>query len=308
MISIIIPTYNCAAYLDECLESVFHQTRRDFEVIVVDDGSTDETPSVLARWQGRVRCLALPTNGGIANARNTALGVARGEFIALLDADDTWSPTKLEKQMQVLEQSPRAGLVCSDFAIREICGDLRPSFFARSGGYASGRVFPYLVRNCFVFTSTVILRRSILHRTGNFDAGLNFDDYSMWLKVAHYADIVVVPEVLASKRERLSLPRVYPTSAMNQIAALLFIRQHIPELSRVEVAAVEVQLATLQRAMGQYLLLTGRAREARTQLLALVSPWSPATAGLLALTYMPQAVVQAARRMRRWYLTPAAGL
>jgi glycosyltransferase involved in cell wall biosynthesis len=307
MISIIIPAYNCAEYLDECLESVFRQTRTDFEVIVVDDGSTDQTQSVLARWQGRVRCIALPANGGIANARNTALRTASGEFIALLDADDTWSPAKLEKQMQVLEQAPGAGLVCSDFAILGTSGDLTPSFFARSGGYVSGRVFPYLVRNCFVFTSTVILRRSILQRTGDFDTALNFDDYSMWLKVAHHADIVVAPQVLVTKRERLSLPRVYPKSATNQIAALLFIRQHIPDLSAPELAAIEEQLAVLQRALGQYLLVNGRAREAR-HLFASASHWSASRAGLVALSYMPQPVVQAARRMRRWYLGPVAGL
>jgi glycosyltransferase involved in cell wall biosynthesis len=308
MISIIIPTYNCAAYLDECLESVFQQTRKEFEVIVVDDGSTDETQSVLGRWQERIRCITLRKNGGIANARNTALGTASGEFIALLDADDIWSPKKLEKQMKVLEQSPAAGLVCSDFAIDETSGALTPSFFARSGGYATGKVFPYLVRNCFVFTSTVILRRSILQRTGNFDTALAFDDYGMWLKVAHHADVAVASEVLVTKRERLSLPRVYPTSATNQIAALLFIRRHIPDLSAMEVAAIQEQLTTLQRGLGHYLLVNGRAREARAQLFASGSEWSPSKAGLVALTYMPQAVVQAARRMRRCFLRPAAGL
>src|SRR5262245_39908172 len=97
-VSVVIPSYNSAAYLPAAIDSVLAQTARDLEVIVVDDGSTDDTPDVVARYGPPVRGIR-QANAGVAAARNRGIAEARGRYIAFLDADDTWEPVKLERQL-----------------------------------------------------------------------------------------------------------------------------------------------------------------------------------------------------------------
>lgn len=306
MISVIIPTYNCAPYLEECLESVFRQTRTDFEVIVVDDGSTDHTAQVLSKWEGRVRCI-VQSNAGVAAARNAGISQANGEFIAFLDADDLWEPDKLRLQMQVLEARPEAGLVCSDFAIAEADGRLTLSYFARATGYETGKVFARLVRDCFVFTSTVVMRRSVLDRAGEFDTSISYcDDYNLWLRAAHLAEVAVVPSVLATKRERPGNARPYTATAPRLIGALEHLSLQLPELSAVEQRTVAEEISRIEFALGRLLLVNGRAEEARRHLRR--ADRSTARAGLLALSYLPDSAVQFSRRMRRLLLRPRPAL
>ena len=115
-VSVIIPCYNYGRFLPEAVASVQAQTMADLEVIVVDDGSTDETPTVLAGiHDSRVRTIRI-ANSGISGARNAGLDLATGEFIAFLDADDRWVPEKLERQVRLLDQEPSVGMVFSNFS------------------------------------------------------------------------------------------------------------------------------------------------------------------------------------------------
>ncbi len=106
-VSVIIPTFNCAVYLPQAIESVLGQTWQDFELIVVDDGSTDDTCQVLAPYQNRLVYL-YQENQGESSARNKGIQVAQGEYLAFLDSDDLWLATKLERQITVLEAWPSA--------------------------------------------------------------------------------------------------------------------------------------------------------------------------------------------------------
>src|SRR5689334_24122006 len=119
-VSVIIPAYNAAAFIGETLDSVFAQTFADFEVIVVNDGSpdTEALERELARYPEKLRYIK-QENQGAAAARNTGIKAARGEFVAFLDADDTWLPVFLEKQLELLERTP-ADVVWADALI---CGD-----------------------------------------------------------------------------------------------------------------------------------------------------------------------------------------
>src|SRR5579859_34609 len=103
LVSVVIPTYNGSQLLFETLQTVFAQTFRDFEVIVVNDGSTDDTPEMLRRFSGRVRVIS-QENGGIGVARNRGIAEASGRYVALLDHDDLWMPEKLARQVQFLEE------------------------------------------------------------------------------------------------------------------------------------------------------------------------------------------------------------
>jgi glycosyltransferase involved in cell wall biosynthesis len=115
-VSVIIPTFNRARLVALTIDSVLAQTWRDVEVIVIDDGSTDDTPAVLAGYGNRIRSVRQP-NRGMNPSRNTGIGLARGKYLALLDSDDLWEPWKLELDMNLLGRFPEAAFVFSDFAI-----------------------------------------------------------------------------------------------------------------------------------------------------------------------------------------------
>src|SRR6266481_4081519 len=115
-VSVIIPIYNGATTIERALKSVFEQTFTDFEIVVVDDGSTDDTPSVLAKFGDRIRMFRQP-NRGLPGARNAGVAVSRGELLALIDHDDQWLPRKLEISVAALLDDSGAALVYSDLVV-----------------------------------------------------------------------------------------------------------------------------------------------------------------------------------------------
>src|ERR1700738_1594603 len=121
-VSVIIPIYNGGATIERALKSVFEQTFTDFEIVVVDDGSTDDTPSVLARFGDRIRVIRQP-NRGLPGARNAGVAVSRGELLALIDHDDRWLPQKLELTVRALLDNPGAALVYSDMIVVNEAGE-----------------------------------------------------------------------------------------------------------------------------------------------------------------------------------------
>ncbi len=185
-VSIIIPTYNLARYIGRTLESVFAQTYTDYEVIVADDGSTDDTQDVLSSWDGKFLYLYQP-NRGVASARNLGLSKAGGEFIAYLDADDMWYPEKLERQVAFLDAHQEYGLVHSEYSIVDESDRIIHGRFNQE----SRRVVPRghcamdLLRRCHIQPLTVMERHECIQRTSGFDVRLRgVDDYLRWILVA----------------------------------------------------------------------------------------------------------------------------
>lgn len=261
-VSIVIPAYNCAAWLPSCLESVFAQTWHDFEVVVVDDGSSDDTAAALAPWAGRILYIR-QENAGVAAARNRGIRASSAPLIAFLDADDIWERRKLQSQVAALRAEPDAGLVCSDFTIAGEHGIVVSSYFRERGGYETGRVFARLIRNCFVVTSTVVMRRSLIDALGPFDESISFsDDYNMWLRAALRSRIAVVPEVLCTKRERPGNARTFEETTVRWIGALRNLFHQVPEMTREERQIVRSEIGRLESSMGKYLFSHRRRREA----------------------------------------------
>lgn len=185
-VSTIIPAYNAARYVGAAIESALAQTYTDNEIIVVDDGSSDDTPRVLESYGSRITFLRQP-NAGVSAARNKALSVASGELIAYLDADDMWHPEKLEKQVEFLDAHPRCGIVHTDVDVIDAEGRVVTPAFNRTTGreVPSGRCMMDLLRRSHVQLLTVMARHEAVRAAGGFDERLTGgEDYCQWILIS----------------------------------------------------------------------------------------------------------------------------
>jgi glycosyltransferase involved in cell wall biosynthesis len=203
-VSVIIPTYNRAGYIMEAIESALNQTYKNTEIIVVDDGSTDDTQEGLSKFKDHIRYI-YQGNRGPAFARNRGIRASQGEFIAFLDSDDVWLAEKLELQIGLLESRREVGLVYSDaFRSYGNTGIIqKDTEFVRLKPYA-GWTFGHLFRDNFIHTSTVVVRRRCLEKVGVFDEGGNFvpaEDYELWLRIAARYQVDYINKPLIKYRD-----------------------------------------------------------------------------------------------------------
>jgi hypothetical protein len=182
LVSVVVPVHNGARYLAEALDSVLAQTHRQLEILVVDDGSTDDTPAVVARYGERLRLLRHADNRGPSAARNIGLRAARGPFVAFLDSDDRWLPEKLARQAAVLDARPDVGLVYTGWwhvdAERRRFGE---PVIVRD----EGDLFRKLVLGNLVHPVAVMVRRSLLEQAGGFDDSIRYnEDWDLFLRLS----------------------------------------------------------------------------------------------------------------------------
>lgn len=240
LVSVIIPCYNTAVYLAEAVDSALRQTYADFEVIVIDDGSTDNTSEVMARFSSDNRlCYHYQSNEGLSAARNKGIKLANGSFIALLDADDVWEKEKLAQQVAVLEKDASIGLVFSDFSSFDVNGIIASR--KNSGCYNEGVDFERLFhRNNFIYPSTVLIRQEVFESCGLFDTKLrSAEDYDMWLRIAKTYRIVGID------------------------AALVRIRQHGANMSSNVLRMLENEIAVIDKYQAELPLSSWRRRLAK---------------------------------------------
>ncbi len=201
-VSVVIPAYNAAWCVRRAVDSVLAQTFRDFELLVVDDGSTDDTAQVLGSY-GPAVTVFQKANGGLSSARNAGIGAARGELIAFLDADDWWLPMKLERQVELMCSRPELGfcstaarVVDPDGAVLNIWtgaqwqGSFLVHLFGTHGDVAGSG-------------SAVVARRSLFGQVGGFDESLHsLEDIDMWMRLAAVSEYACVSEPLAAILKR----------------------------------------------------------------------------------------------------------
>lgn len=187
VVSVIVPSYNSAVYIEETLDSIFAQTYRDYEVIVVNDGSPD-TPKlerVLAQYQNRIAYIK-QENRGPAGARNTGIRHARGEFLAFLDSDDIWLPEFLEGQLNFFREDPSFDLVCADcvfFGDTTLQGKSWQSLDPIEPPVTWEKILP---THGGGFPSFILLRRQIVSKVGFFDQpSCPLEDYNYWLRLLY---------------------------------------------------------------------------------------------------------------------------
>ncbi len=196
LVSVIVPAYNVDWCIGRALDSVFAQSFKQFELIVVNDGSTDDIGKVLATYGNSVRVLN-QENEGMCNARNAGIRIARGDYVAFLDADDYWLPSKLDRQMELMHSQSEIGFCSTAARVEDEKGkclniwqcpqsdiDMLELLFVEKAAVAGG-------------CSSVLVRKSILDNVGYFDESLNgFEDPDLWIRLAATSNYSCIEEPL----------------------------------------------------------------------------------------------------------------
>ena len=196
LVSIIIPTRNREALVAAAIDSVLNQTQQDFELIVVDDGSTDATQEVVRAYGKRISCLRID-HAGPSAARNCGIAAAQADLIAFLDSDDLWMPRKLERQLA--HYSSNADVVVSQTREVWIRNGVRVNARAKHRMY-SGWIYEHCLPLCIVSPSSVMIHRKVFDHVGLFDESMPAcEDYDLWLRIAPHYPIHLIDEELIIK-------------------------------------------------------------------------------------------------------------
>ncbi len=186
-ISIVVPALNVAGVIEETLQAVSRQTFQNFEAIIVDGGSTDDSAAIAQRFCKKRRAFffVLQRGSDISTARNTAIQRARGEWIAFLDADDVWLPAKLERQLELIQKDPRANFLFTNYYIWDGQNDLGV-YYRPSHSLPDGDVMRRLISNNIFGTSSILVQRGIFTDDCRFDSQLSngCEDWDLWLRLA----------------------------------------------------------------------------------------------------------------------------
>jgi len=191
-VTVVIPTFNRQRMIIEAIRSVLKQSYTNREILIVDDGSTDNTEKILRPWLSKIHYIK-KNNGGAASARNVGIRYSTGEYLAFLDSDDQWDALFLERVMEIASHSPTLGLVTTGRIVLPK-GVKRPRFPNAS---LQGDLFPFLFQRNFVTTSGTLVKKACFDRVGWFNEQLDqAEDYDMWLRISKEFPIAFLNEYL----------------------------------------------------------------------------------------------------------------
>ena len=231
LVSVVLPTYNRGDFVKEAIESVLAQTCTDFELIVVDDGSTDHTADVLKEFSSLI-LLRHESNSGVSRARNLGIAKARGRYICFLDSDDLWTSRKLETQVRWMEARPDCQVCYTDEVwIRR---GVRVNAMNKHRKY-SGDIFERCLPLCIVSPSSVLMRLTALNEIGGFDETMEVcEDYDLWLRMSleHAFDFIGEKLIIKSGGHDDQLSRRHWGMDRHRVYALDKILAH-PKLSGI---------------------------------------------------------------------------
>ncbi|MEZ3168266.1 glycosyltransferase family A protein [Halorubrum ejinorense] len=264
--SVVLPTYNRAHTIDAVVESVLRQTYDRFELLVVDDGSTDDTPAVVEDFDDRrIRYVRFRRNRGANVARNAGIRHADGDFLAFVDSDDRWHPEKLERQVRAMRNaSDRTGVVYTGYWLEYPSGRQYGPDPDRDAH--EGSIHEELLKGNgrFIPTSTALVRRACFEEVGLFDEGLpRQQDWEMWLRISQQFEFGHDPEPLVVKsmdHDEVSIS----SDEEAQIDAI----EHVLEKHAEKFRSRSELLSRHQWQLGQTCLLNGQPRRGRAELLA----------------------------------------
>ncbi|MCP4914945.1 MAG: glycosyltransferase [Oligoflexia bacterium] len=196
-ISIIIPTFNREKTIKRAINSVVAQTHSDWELIIIDDGSTDETKNIVDSFSDdRIQYFYIE-NSGVSKARNFGIAKTRSDWIALLDSDDEWLPKKLEEQIKEIEKNPESAIIhTEEIWIRNGKRVNQKKIHQKYGGYIFDKCIPL----CVISPSSSLIKKDILYEVGNFDESFTVcEDYDLWLKICSLYSVSFIETPLINK-------------------------------------------------------------------------------------------------------------
>jgi glycosyltransferase involved in cell wall biosynthesis len=274
-VSVIIPVCNGAATIGRALASVFAQTYTDYEVLVVNDGSTDDTGAVLSRYGDRIRVIAQPNRGPSA-ARNAGVRASSAEYIAFLDGDDEWMPEKLARCVSVLDAEPDCALVYTLALKVDTQGRQMGSQDVPPNGVESPTMKEMLARPWSVVPSQFVVRREVVERCGGFhERLLSCEDLDFLLRAREYGHFRCVPEPLLRKETR----PLYPKALEREPYCYLFVelvRERYGSSADGLIDGFRRSRVKVLRHLGHILIEEGRPEDAR-RCLACVLHYEPAS-------------------------------
>jgi hypothetical protein len=311
LVSVVIAAWNADRYLPATITSVLNQTWQPLEVIVVDDGSTDDTASVLTPFLPRIR-YERRAHEGLAAARNEGIRLARGAYIALLDADDLWHPEKIAMQVAIAERNPESGLIACDAEQFSDSGVLRESLFplvcvSEAPGGEATRNFhrEFIEGNLIHCPAQVLLPRRVIERIGPF-VDSPVQDYDYYLRVSREYPVTFHHHVAARWRYRpdsMSGPREtrWLRVGVSILPVLLAHRERCPTEDR---GLLESQIHWLIRSLSFGLMIEGRQAGRLNASVDLISilravPWPPVALVNLAGLWAPEILVTLVARAWR---------
>ncbi len=265
-VSVIIPTYDRMEMLGAALDSVAAQTFQDFEIVIVDDGSTDGTREYVASRSERIRYFWQP-NQGVAEARNHGLRVIHSEFVAFLDSDDLWKPEFLDKTVSLLRQNPDLALVYTRFTSMDAAGRVLPR---HNKTPFAGDVTLRLFASTFIHTSAVVARSHVIRDAGGFDGRLSHnEDYDLWLRLSLRHRFGLIPEPLCLRRchpNSLAHNGCTPEVLLRKANLLHRFYEHGGGKPKIDAQVANDRLAKVYYTAGKALCRAGRSKEARDAL------------------------------------------
>lgn len=287
-VSVILPTYNRAEILPRSINSLIQQTYPDLEIVVVDDASTDDTESVVKSFNdNRIKYIKHDDNRGANVARNTGISQSTGEYIAFQDSDDVWLPHKIQRQVEVFQQSgPEIGLVST--GVCRVWPDYQTDYLP-GDQWKKQDFMKSLIQNNFIPTQAAMIRRECVQRMGDFDNKLpRLQDWEMWIRLSKEYNFELVDETLVVKNmdvDELSYSR---QDADHPRALELIIKRHKEIFSRYPDA-----LAMHLLNIGTQYILQGNPEKGEEYLSKSVKE-KPGTINVIvyALSYLPDPVFE----------------
>ena len=197
LVTVILPTWNRAEWLGQSIESVLSQTFRDFELVLIDDASTDSTPEILEKYSDNIRCIKFSKNLGVSSARNEAISKSSSMWIAFIDSDDFWHPEKLQKQIAHTKLRSEWPVHFTDEIWLRNGIRVNPK---KKHQKIEGWIFQPSLELCLISPSSVILKREILEVHGMFDEKFRVcEDYDLWLRLTSKYEVALLNEKLMTR-------------------------------------------------------------------------------------------------------------
>jgi glycosyltransferase involved in cell wall biosynthesis len=322
LVSVVMPTYNCARYIGDAVESVLAQDFKDRELIVIDDGSSDGTDQVLRKFGSQLRYMQQKNRGEPA-ARNAAIRAAHGKYIAFLDADDLWLPGELGVQVEFLEKRPDVGMTFTDALLFDQQKVLCHSWTAQRDGFKAGQAlapggtlagwfYRELAMQNFITVSSTVFRRSAYDVVGPFEETyLTGTDHHYWLRLAARYPIGYIHRVLVKKLVRPEglIEENFERSYLNEIRLLQEAATWPGHFEKVGRREWRRRLGELNGRLAWRYFHIGELARARSRFLTSLAwwPWRAHPYLYLPFTFLPPGGLRALRGAKGWLRRAGGG-